>query len=180
MHYCEDPQFVFIPNPKTGTRSTLEWLRQRYEVKMWEGEDGLKGTHYTGIPKRMQDWPSFTVVRNPYDRMVSLWWTARHMKKFRRWPIKRYLTHTFRPQSKWGNAAKIVLKFEEIPECLKQLPFWHDGKFPWANDSRFKNKTRKGIKWDPIPPKDEVLTPDVKTLIAKKYSMDFELYGYKP
>jgi hypothetical protein len=145
---------------------------------MWKQEEEA-GTHNPFVPEKMREWPSFTVVRNPYTRMASLWWTARHMPKFQGSEFTHYLKATNRPQIRYSH-AKTILKFEDLPKAFSALPFWPGGEFQNMNSSKRRRVTRRGIKWKPRPSCSKILTDEAMSLIRKKYAVDFETFGYDP
>lgn len=69
MIYIEDKRVVFVAIPKTGTRSVYQILRNNYGAKMHK-------EHFPVIPNHLKDYYSFTIVRNPYERVVSMWWST--------------------------------------------------------------------------------------------------------
>lgn len=70
MFVCNNPQFIFIDIPKTGSRSIFKYLLGNFK-------NGQKtGNHQLTIPPKSKTWFSFCVVRNPYDRMCSLYWST--------------------------------------------------------------------------------------------------------
>ncbi|NVK43988.1 MAG: sulfotransferase family 2 domain-containing protein [Oceanospirillaceae bacterium] len=67
MLVSDKHEFVMLLVPKTGTRSL---------IKMLSGEKYFAeniGDHKHKIPNKYQGYYTFTVVRNPYQRMVSLY-----------------------------------------------------------------------------------------------------------
>ena len=62
-------KFVFVAIPKTGTRSVYTICQKQYEFfKIRE--------HLDIVPDKYNSYKKFTVVRNPYDRFISLWWAT--------------------------------------------------------------------------------------------------------
>jgi len=62
-------KFVFTAIPKTGTRSVYTVLKKHYDGEVYKD-------HHTIIPDEFKNYYSFTVIRNPYDRIVSMWWAT--------------------------------------------------------------------------------------------------------
>lgn len=172
MHVCKKSKFVFLANPKTGTRSVLNHLRSEHKIEM-EDRD-----HSWIIPDRYKKWFSFSVVRNPYERMASIYWLAFNNAKFSGKTFEHYLHKTHRKQSLYKNVDKVI-RFENMNDELKDLPFWPKGELPHFNDSRLKDITKRGERWKKPPPWEEILTPGIKALIYSQYRNDFELFGYE-
>tara|TARA_R110000824_G_scaffold11527_1_gene50270 strand:- start:3597 stop:4118 length:522 start_codon:yes stop_codon:yes gene_type:complete len=172
MHICKKSKFVFLANPKTGTRSILSHLRSEHDIR------GVGRDHSWSIPAKYKKWSSFSVVRNPYTRMASIYWVAFNNHKFRGKTFKYYLNHSYRPQGRYRNVDAVV-RFENMDEELKSLPFWPKGELPHHNDSGLKEITIRGERWKKPPPWEEMLTPEIKHIIYSQYQNDFELFGYE-
>jgi hypothetical protein len=70
MLVSESHKFVFLAIPKTGTRSTYKVLsREPYFGKNI-------GDHKHILPSKYKDFYKFTFVRDPYERMFSLYWSC--------------------------------------------------------------------------------------------------------
>ena len=62
-------QMVFIGTPKAACNSMYAWLERNL--------DGLRESfHRRDVPPEAAKYWRFTVVRNPYSRAVSMWWTV--------------------------------------------------------------------------------------------------------
>tara|TARA_Y100000296_G_scaffold79589_1_gene103779 strand:- start:1649 stop:2236 length:588 start_codon:yes stop_codon:yes gene_type:complete len=68
MIVSEKFEFVFVSTPKTGTHTMYEMLPRLFGAKQQEGP-----YHRLDIPEKFQDFFTFTTVRNPFERMVSIW-----------------------------------------------------------------------------------------------------------
>lgn len=69
MIYSNKHKFIFTAIPKTGTRSIYQILKGNYSAELYK-------EHYNLIPKEYKNYYSFTIVRNPYDRFISMWWST--------------------------------------------------------------------------------------------------------
>lgn len=58
-------RILFADIPKTASRSLLSWLRRR---------TGEEGEVVRSLPLDVET--SFSVLRNPYGRAMSIWWSA--------------------------------------------------------------------------------------------------------
>ena len=65
---CLPVKFVWFRVAKCGTRSTLKLLRQH--VTEFQIEQGFNRFYPR---KKLLDYTKFSVVRNPYTRIVSAW-----------------------------------------------------------------------------------------------------------
>lgn len=68
-------RYVFISTPKTGSHSFFKLLEKEFD-----GTRQLFGYHRTEMPDHTEDYLVFSTVRNPYDRLVSLWNSLLHSK----------------------------------------------------------------------------------------------------
>lgn len=72
MYIVNNPKIVFVDIPKTGSRSILRVLEREFP-----SPNGIKmKDHIMRIGSNHKDYYSFTVVRNPYARVCSLWWST--------------------------------------------------------------------------------------------------------
>lgn len=64
-------KFVYISTPKACTHTVYQMLNDHYS-------EGLKeyGFHNTVLQHRYWNYFKWTVVRNPFSRAVSLWWSG--------------------------------------------------------------------------------------------------------
>ena len=142
------PDYVFIAIPRTASVSIASWLVANHGG-VWHGDH-----HGTDIPPEHRSKFTFTVVRDPFTRLPSMY---RYVaEKF--WPVARWresqeaadwralgipfdcdLT-TFvewaatqrRHQrcSQWEMLADVrldqTLKFEDLPDCISDMPFRGD------------------------------------------------------
>jgi len=69
MFICHNPNIVFLAIPKTATRSVYTLLEKNFGGKKFK-------EHWPTIPKQFSRYFSFCIVRNPYDRAVSQWWST--------------------------------------------------------------------------------------------------------
>lgn len=64
--------FVFISTPKTGTHSMYKFLKENYApVEL----NNTKNFHEWVVPHKAKNYFAFSTVRNPYERLVALWYS---------------------------------------------------------------------------------------------------------
>lgn len=149
MIISDKHRFVYIGPPKTASTS----LHRFFEQEEWSGDTSwINGEqHRTMIPKRCADYFTWSVSRNAYRRLVSLWvMSQRHNQRekkhtpqldtfqdFLNWIGTRPFKFYHLSQYEWFNTEvwankddsvlvgipDMVLKFEELPGCLELLPF---------------------------------------------------------
>ncbi len=179
MFVCENPKFVYVSFTKSGSSSMYNLL-----------ETNFKGTnhprHHKGIPPNNKSYPSFCVVRNPYSRLVSWWWSICKAKGDR-YRHKKELKDRNLPESLQGfltlweekngtsqsagyehnNGIDHVLKLENIEEEFNALPFITKHiEIPKVN-------VKNHPKWS------ELLDTESGKMINRIYKRDFELFGYE-
>ena len=170
--------WAFVPITKTGTVSMYETLQSRYAYER------LKRSQLM-LPEKYKGFKTFTVVRNPYDRMLS-WWSSiiapqgdRYGHKaelnkhglsqsfedfLKLWRIKN--TH---PQSWYvsHNKDTQVLHLETLEEDFNKLPFVKEYiQFHHLNISA-KIKTIKELNQAEID------------LVNSMFEEDFIKFGYE-
>jgi hypothetical protein len=182
-------EVVFVAIPKTGTRSVYEVLINDFGGHMLR-EHGIK------IPNEYSGYYSFTIVRNPYDRLVSAWWSTtqrghdkynykkelgnnmsflnfcKNLEKYE----GKFVQHTA-PQSRWlDNKLDKIIKYENLNEEWLNLPF---------NRNRLalphNNPTVSASKKNPVARKvyTDYLNNEILPMINKYYHEDFEKTGYQ-
>lgn len=180
MFYCRDPKFVYLDCSRCGSTSVMNHLGSHYHLERY----GLR-RHVLQVPSEMRDWTKFTVVRNPYSRMASVFW-LKHVNgktgsSFEEW-LNRIDPWKW-AQCRYARKSDHVLKIEEIDKASEVLGFWPSTPFPRRNVSNDNAKkgmiSRSGQKWKKKPPLEEMLTPLVKKLIAKRFREDFKEFGYQ-
>ena len=71
-------KILFIDICKTAGTAITKTLQQQFPQDRWEGKHHSVPNYTPRLASRVTDeildeYSSFTVIRNPYDRMVSLW-----------------------------------------------------------------------------------------------------------
>lgn len=171
-------KFVYVSITKSGSRSVIRLLRDNY------GCNNI-GHPKIVIPKQYEDYYSFLVVRNPYERMVSWWWAIckdkgdryRHKAQLRKAGLTESLFDflTFWSTGSFGQATHLtsnkkidkIIKLENIQEEFNTLPFV---KTPLAIP-RINTHTR--------PSWEELLDVESGKLINRVYEDDFKCFGYE-
>lgn len=93
MIVSHELKYVYIAVPKTGSSTMNDLLTWRFAGKY------VAPHHLTVIPKECKDYFVFTVVRNPYSRIRSLWKHARRHSNHRLHDVA--VTQEFREFCLW-------------------------------------------------------------------------------
>jgi len=178
-----DSKFLFLHINKTGGTSVKDFFQKPTKGRNSHTtasniikEIGLE-KYNTYIP--------FTVVRNPYDRMVSAWSYKTSRKKCPKMSFSEYVQvsnskYWVQPQIKYLSyketimcSKENILKLESIKKDISEFIFRHNieldiKQYPHKNKSRRRNK-----------PYMEYYTSKTLELVNSAYPLDFNLGGYK-
>ena len=69
MIISDKRRFVFVGTPKAATQSLFPWLVEQFEGRQ-------VGMHTRKLPAGTEGYFVWSVVRNPYARAVSMWWSV--------------------------------------------------------------------------------------------------------
>jgi hypothetical protein len=185
-------KFVFVSTPKTGTHSMFKLLPELFETFTVEG-----AYHETNVPDEYKDFFIFTTVRNPFERMVSIWNALINLEEYRvrylpivggesfsdfvHWITKQ--TKESRPkgrgaavlttQSEWLEGIRVdqYLKLENIDKEIQTLPFYSNAKEqPFERVP--KVLARKHVVWN------DLKNDELRSLIVNWANKDFENFNY--
>lgn len=191
MLVSDKHKIVFVAIPKTGTRSIYKALEDHFSGQVYSD-------HLKIIPKQFRGYYSFCVVRNPYERAVSIWWSTCKRNNDKRHFISKYLrnNNTFENfaknihlineiekravtdyQYKWIEQNNIdrMLRFEDLQGEFNSLPFVRK-----KIELPLLNPTTEITKGNPVIRKayGNYITTDSIYYINEYYARDFEICGY--
>lgn len=191
-------QLIFMHIPKTGGSSVSYHLKGISSDKVCLAESRLgidtgvsvndpetgKNVKHISINKlikqnpKYKDYYKFTIVRNPYDRVMSYYFWYKGTRRFRRGFerdnfklfVKRLSDFQFKyitdPVTEELLVDKIV-KYENLVEGLSSIPKL--SKFNFSNLPRLNVSRNNSSYYD----------KELKELVYNKFRKDFELFGYK-
>ena len=176
-------KYVFLEVPKTGTRSIDKIL-----IKYFYGKE-TKGHGYI-LNKRYKNYFKFMVIRNPYSRIVSTWWSTTQrgkdrynwikeakgksdletiLKLFINSKIKHKINHAEKQKCYYDAGVNKILRFEYLEKDFNTLPFIKEYiKLPKLNKTYNKRKSYCYYMNDKI----------IK-IINDYYKEDFKIGNYK-
>ena len=197
MPYCTKREFIFIHIPKTGGTSIEYKLDLGHIENGFIIEDKISFQHsdYTYYQNLFgylfKKYTKFTVVRNPYTRIISAYFYIPNKK------IGAKASQSFDDFLKY---VESVLKKKNFHEDLYDIHFrnqheficdsngkikvdklFHFEKYNEVEDFLFKkyNITDKRVMLKGNYKKNQIiLTDKQKNLIYNLYKKDFELFGY--
>lgn len=196
-------RFVFVSTPKVCTHSIYQILDKHYS----DGLVDLGFLHRNRVPHPFQELMRWTVVRNPYSRAVSIWWSTCRLAhldqyKFRQksgaeedfvrfavWlaqtsPSARRLQPLIRNQTDWLKPVEPItaIHLENLEQELAKLSFWKKGiEVPQLNTTAQKISVQERKEGRPIPFLPwPVLCQDkeAQEAILAWAAADFERFGY--
>lgn len=121
MIISDKRKIAFIGIPKTGTRSVYRELENNY--------DGIRHRdHAKKFVSSYRDYYKFTIVRNPYDRLVSSWWSTTQRNE----DPKGYIKSTLKDDTSFLNFCRNLEQLRDrhrnVPHVLPQVN-WLNNKF---------------------------------------------------
>ena len=173
----KENEFIFMDIPKTGSVSIFDYLRRHFP-------DCVMSRHgdFT-VPDFSREFFCFSVVRNPYDRMVSLWrYASKNKDNFLFLDKEDFLFFILNSKSDliencsiydiinrfFTDSYKIkFIRFENILEDFNSLPF-----VKVKNDIKHLNKSNRKKDWR------EYMTPEIESILWERYKKDFEFFDY--
>lgn len=163
----KEPKIFFIHIPKTAGSSIEHFLHHCQQVKT---KDGRLGQHsnlqraYELYGEELWDFNIFTVLRNPYDRIISLYLmnykrNSFHFPTIEKFKNRNYVTfpefyQEISPHHRHAEDVYHYLAIDGIiPDCIKFLDyenveehftkFWNDSGLNMSMDFPHQNKNTK-------------------------------------
>ena len=203
MPYYKEKNLLFIHIPKTGgsviersiKKNTPQTLFCRYPpnslLDFPYNQKSLQHQFYTTIYKfrdkldvNFDNIKIFSVVRNPYDRIISdLFWFKLIKKDFTTGQVYNVIKNNYLYRDDLDNHNEPQYKFivDENSELIKNIKIFRTETLNESNDelSKFVNLNinirKKGVNKD----YSNYLSKDSISLINIFYKKDFELFNYK-
>jgi hypothetical protein len=182
MQICKEPESTFIHIPKTGGQSIRSWMQHNLDIS----GHTPSGTHPHETGENAIGY-RFCVVRNPYERMLSMWKflcsnSPMTFQEFLegKFPDKFWYT----PQVDFVANADLVLRFETLEQDFAQIQEFYgygrpsgvveevvelgyvDAPLPQLNESHYEGTLEDYY--------DEI----TRNLVETNYADDFEQLSY--
>ena len=202
MPYYKNKKLLFIHIPKTGGsvieenihKKTPETLYSDFTNSLLDfpyNQKSLQQQFYTTIYKfrdklsvNFDNIKIFSVVRNPYDRIISdLFWSSLIKKDFTAGQVYNVIKNNYLYRDDLDNHNEPQYKFivDENSELIKNIKIFRTETLNESNDELSKfvdlniNIRKEGINKD----YSNYLNKDSISLINIFYKKDFELFNYK-
>jgi len=164
--------YVFVENPKTASSS----CRRGFQAV---GGNTMFSKHCTLMADPYPDRPyKIVVVRNPFDRIISMWkYNHEHMElndwlKGRAWEVGTGIDVKRCPQRAWAFRCSVIVKYEELqerwPKLLNTMGLPYT-PLPVLNVT----KGRMGL-----PHYRDIIDDEARAIIEDRFYPDFEEFGY--
>ena len=177
---------TFIHIPKTAGYSITMWLSINFKeivkpVNYKEFDESINPTCHPSLNMIDIDTETFAVVRNPWDRVVSLWafWNTNYPQEYVNFETFVNNLHTYKfgkeawfnfaePQKSWiPSGVTYLLKYETLEEDFKQIQAYCECEEPLP----LLNKTEHGEY-------QAYYTPELWDVVANIFREDIIEYGY--
>ncbi len=180
-----DIGFIFYRIPKNASTSVTKMLLEISEMKCYTQKQFKK------IKDNYKNFKSFSIVRNPYDRLVSVYEdkikspcepgvVTTNFNFYENMPFKKFvkivcskkdrnLDRHFRSQYFFLKDLDVdkIIRFENLNEDLRKSLGEIISKLNLPHERKTKRKKYK-----------DYYDEETKKLVQKKYRKDFELFGY--
>jgi len=202
MRINKKQRFVYVSTPKAGTHTIYRILNEHFSDGLLEA-----GFHNNRIVDHYDKYFRWTVVRNPFTRASSIWYSACRLAhldqykfralsgaqndfpKFTEWMLsvsenERQKQPLLQNQTEWLNPAQPlhIVHLERLEKELIQLPFWKDGiEISKLNTTAEKIVAQAEVEGEQIERLSLLeLYADQKTIdnIIKWAEPDFDNFGY--
>jgi len=191
-------KFIFIHIPKTSGNSLSLLLRdcldnrviqQSSPMGIKQGIDIICEINKTSIKHediryyeklyghKIKDYFKFTIVRNPYDRILSFYFWAKGNQNFNRNEfihfIKKSTSHHPKDINQYSYISKEfhIVHYENLIDELKQIRFFQ-GKCSFDNYPHLNASSNRKVN------QRRIYDEELKDLVYHKFKKDFELFGY--
>ena len=188
-------RFIFIHIPKTSGNSLSLFLKdfidnvvilrssnmgenQGISIICEKTKKDIKHENITyyrnAYGEKIKNYFKFTIVRNPYDRILSFYFWSKGKKDqvFNRNEFINFIKNNDSFQHKYIDNTFHIIYFENLIDELKNIECFKDivdfDNYPTLNAS--SNSKKNYIK---------IFDKELKDLVFNKYKKDFELFGYK-
>lgn len=202
MPYYKDKKILFIHVPKTGGTIIESAIKKNISETLYSGRSNtllefpynrisLQHQFYKTIYKfkdklnvNFDNIKIFSVVRNPYDRIISdLFWYKLIDKEFNSNQVYYVIKNNYLYRGDLDNHNKPQYYFlvDENDDLIKTIKIFHTEKLNELNDELNKflgfniNIKQKEVNKD----YSKYLNNDSISLINNFYKKDFELFNYK-
>ena len=130
----------------------------------------LKHTYGTQI----DDYFKFTIVRNPYDRMLSYYFFRNKGQKFDKESFIEAVKNYNNFQYKFIDNSFHIVYYENLIDDLKNIDFFKN-KVNFDNLCRLNFSYNSKLDYRSIYDNDR----ELKDLVYNKFQKDFKVFGYK-
>lgn len=123
---------------------------------------------------KINDYFKFTIVRNPYDRILSFYFFFKGNKNkvFNKNEFIDFLKKNDFSQYKYVNDSIHIVHYENLINELKNIKCF-------KNIVNFNNYPKLNVSYNSRISYTDIFDEELKNLIFNKYMYDFKTFGYK-
>jgi len=168
LNYGE--RLVYLASPRTASTATSEALKKQAGFAPYRDHHG--GFRENDVLRR-SDWKAFTVVRNPWDTVVSwAFWNSKPVETL----TPDFIEETLMVAHKWisyyklfllADQADVICRFENLESDLSAVV----GKPLTLHP---KNVS----EWREKRPYQEFYTPEGREYVAERFNSEITKWGY--
>jgi hypothetical protein len=167
----------FIDNTILKTSNTIQQINNLQVICERTGMDikhkDIK--YYENLyGNKINDYFKFTIVRNPYDRILSFYFFFKGNKNkvFNKNEFIDFLKKNDFSQYKYINDSIYVIHYENLINELKNIKIF-------KNIVNFNNYPKLNVSYNSKISYTDIFDEELKNLIFNKYMYDFKTFGYK-
>ena len=186
-------KYVYFQIAKTGTRTAVNFLHERTDIKMGFPWRVRRDGYCEEYKQKWNDYFKFTIVRNPWDRLLSYYLNKVYVRG-RPWMCKpKYRAHkgmTFKEliQALYQENLKTCdIHYRLQTHMFPQSKVDFIGRFENYQEDFNTICDKIGIPQQQLPHKNstkhkhytEYYDDETKQIVAEKYAKDIEYFGYE-
>lgn len=193
-------KILFIDICKTAGTSIISSLKKYYPDDNWEGKHHSVPNYTIKLASTvtneiLNEYSSFTVIRNPYDRMVSLWvWGmggpyrkddfVGFMRNVRDGKYIEYNGHRYKTSLQWisdesGIRVKNIIRYENLQEELNQyLSTQELGPIELEKENTKEKWHKHGHKFKLHENYREHYCDESQRIVSNLYKDEIEHFGF--
>ena len=170
--YHPKHNLYFVHVPRTGGTSITKALTGRTVKRFKDGKHDTGWEYYLRNPERWEKTEKISIVRNPYDRILSLW---RHTTSHNR-TSKPFLEWLKKPEGEPPRVMQPQFLYHKGDERILYYELWHRQIKPFVE--KHAVQPLKKMNNTGIVQREDYYTREAYDIVTKRYAEDFKRYDY--